>query len=239
MPYRRALVLGAAALLVTAAVLVGGWWFLVREDAELATNAPDVPQDLVTSASPVASGSAASDGLTFRIIPERSEAAYFVDEQLASLSLPSTAKGATNAVQGQLVLTSDGTSLAPGGQSALTVDLTTLQSDESRRDRRVQQALDTSRFPTATFTASGLEGYDPTKPEGQEQTLRLSGTLDLHGVQKDVTWEVKARREGNVVTGLATVKFRFDDFGIIPPNVANFVSVADEVTLQIQLVAQA
>jgi polyisoprenoid-binding protein YceI len=65
------------------------------------------------------------------------------------------------------------------------------------------------------------------------------GVLDLHGVQKEVTWDVKARRDGNVITGLATVTFPFDDFNIPVLNIAGFVSVEDHITLQVQVVAQA
>jgi hypothetical protein len=63
--------------------------------------------------------------------------------------------------------------------------------------------------------------------------------MDLHGVQKEITWEVKAKREGSVITALATVNFLFADFGIPVLNVANFVSVEDDVTLQVRIVAQA
>ena len=55
---------------------------------------------------------------------------------------------------------------------------------------------------------------------------------------KEVTWDVKAKKQGNVITGLATVKFTFEDFGMSPPNIGGFVSVQDHVTLQVQIVAQ-
>jgi len=69
--------------------------------------------------------------------------------------------------------------------------------------------------------------------------LQLSGIMDLHGVRKEITWDVKARHEGNVITALATVNFKYADFNIPVLNVANFVSVEDNVTLQVQIVAQA
>jgi hypothetical protein len=42
-----------------------------------------------------------------------------------------------------------------------------------------------------------------------------------------------------VFTALATTTFRYDEFGITPPNIAGFVSVEDEVTLQVSIVATA
>lgn len=246
---RRWLLAIVAVPIVAIVAVAAGWYFLVREDAELATSAPDIPADLVDDApatpasgdagSP-ATDSASGDGdmLTLHVVSDLSEAAYFVDEELASLPLPSTAKGATTDIQGEFHLTSDGLALAEGTASTFTVDLTTLTSDESRRDTRVQGALQTSQFPTATFLISDVSGYDPSIPEGEEQTLSMTGTLDLHGVQRELTWEVKAKRENNVISALATVTFLFSDFDITPPNIGGFVSVADEATLQVQIVAE-
>lgn len=240
MSIRKALLGGAALAVLVAVVVAAGWWLFIREDAQLATSAPEIPEDLV-QAPEVPSpddGTGAAELLTFRIIPDLSEAAYFVDEELASLPLPSTAKGVTSEIEGEFHLTGDGTTLAPGTASQFTVDLRNLKSDESRRDSRVQDALATDMFPDATFTVSDATGYDPTIPEGDEQTLLLAGTLDLHGAQREVTWDVKARRESNVVTGLATITFPFADFDITPPTFAGLVSISDEVTLQVQLVTE-
>lgn len=238
------LVIGAA-IAVIAAFAVGGaiWWFAIREDNELATTAPDIPTDLTQTAStPGAGGSTpapSGSGQAYTIISERSEAAYFADEKLANLPLPSTAKGSTTGITGTLYLTEDGLDLDPEQTSMFTVDLTTLKSDQDRRDNRVQSdGLQTSQYPTATFTASGVTGYDPAIPEGEEQTLQLTGTLDLHGVEKEVTWDVKARREGDVITALATLNFLYEEFDIPLLNIANFVTVEDDVTLQVQIVAQ-
>ncbi len=238
----RLLIGGVVAIIVVAAIGAGSWWFFIREDNELATNAPDIPSDLV-SASPTASSgetpAGSSGGQAFTIISERSEAAYFAAEQLASLPLPSTAKGSTTDIAGTFFLTEDGLDLDAEQASSFMVDLTTITSDKEMRDRRVQSdALQTNEFPTATFTATSVTGYDPSIPDGEEQTLTLTGMMDLHGVQKEITWEVKARREGDVITALATVNFLYADFNITPPNIGGFVSVEDDVTLQVQIVAQ-
>jgi len=107
------------------------------------------------------------------------------------------------------------------------------------RDQRVQEALETSQYPQATFSISSVSGYDPSIPAGEEQSLQLTGILDLHGVQKEVTWDVKAVREANVISALATLTVAFADFDITPPTFAQLVSIDDEATLQIQLIAAA
>lgn len=233
MSLRNVAIGGVLAIVSVAVVGVAVWYFAVREDAKLATEAPAIPADLVVD------DAAAFEGVqAFQIISELSEAAYFVDEQLASFPLPSTAKGSTNEVEGTLYLSEDGLAFASVPPSTFTIDLMSLRSNEARRDRRVQDALETALYPTASFTVSSVSGYDPSVPDGEEQRLALTGVLDIHGVQNDVTWDVQARREANVITALATVTFRFEDFGIRAPSIAGFVSVEDEITLQIQLVAE-
>jgi len=233
----RILLGGLAATAVIAVALAAGWWFLIREDNELATNAPDIPDELRMT--PAAPGDGSASGQAFRIISERSEAAYFADEKLAALPLPSKAKGATTAIVGEFHLSEGGLELDTSQESRFTVDLRTIKSDKDLRDKRVQElGLETALFPTATFVVSGITGVDPALPEGAEQTLQLSGMMDLHGVQRELTWDVKARREGDVMTALATVTFSFADFNIPVLNIANFVSVQDDVTLQVQIVAQ-
>ncbi len=247
MPIGRLVIGGAAAALVVLALTAAGWWFFIREDNELATSAPEIPSDLAGREATQTPASAATEqpaapggGLTFRIIPERSEAAYFADEKLARLPLPSTAKGATRDISGEFHLTEDGFALDPAQESRFTVNLRTLQSDEGRRDSRVQSdGLQTDVYPTATFVVTSVSGVDPSVPAGEEHTFQMTGVLDLHGVQREITWEVKARREGNVITALATTNFLYADFDIPVLNIAGIVSVEDDVTLQVQIVAEA
>jgi len=233
----RILIGGLLAIIVVVAAAIAGWWFFLREDNQLATNAPAVPTGLARTAT---TSTTPGGALAFAIIPARSEASYFADEKLASLPLPSTAKGTTRDISGTFYLTPDGLALDQSQPSTFSVNLKTLTSDKAMRDRRVQtMGLETDTYPTATFTIANVTGYDATRPAGEEQDLQVTGTMDLHGVQKELTWEVKARREGDVITALATVEFKYADFNIPILNIAGFVSVQDSVTLQVQIVAQA
>ena len=245
---------GAAIALAVAGVITAGaaWYFFIRENAELASDPPEIPAALLNAtASPTSAASTTglratattapmpSATVAYQVHPDLSEAAYFVDEELASVGIPSTAKGATNEVSGTLYLTGDGAALAANQTSSFTAQLRNLTSDKSMRDQRVQQALETSRYPTATFTITSASEYNPAIAEGQEQTLQLSGNLQLHGVTKPVTWEVKAYRQGNVISALATVTIKFSDFNITPPTFQGLLSISDQATLQVKLIAQA
>lgn len=251
-----------AGLIVVVAV-AAGWWFFIREDAKLAENAPAIPQDLkspsaaasptaVANGSPAtatratasasaaasAAASAPAGATAFTIVADRSKASYFAGEKLARLSLPSTAQGSTKQVSGIFYLASSG--LAGGPTSTFTVDLRTLRSDEGMRDRRVQDTLQTAQFPLATFVATKVEGFPATLSATTDSApFKMTGALEVHGVKKEVTWEVKLKRDANVMTGLATVKIRYNDFGMSPPNIAGFVTVNDDLTLQMEIVATA
>ncbi|HEY8766982.1 MAG TPA: YceI family protein [Dehalococcoidia bacterium] len=223
-----------AAPIVAVLLLVGagaGWYFLIRSNASPLTDPLPIPSSLLnaTPAPTIAAGTtgatattASSSGQGFKILSDQSEADYYVDE----------------AITGTFYLTGDGAALDTTQTSQFTVDLTTLESDQSRRDSRAQTALETSRFPTATFTAKSATGYDPSIPANQQQTLHLTGTLEIHGVQKEVTWELKITRQANVISALATLDFKFSDFGVTPPSLGGFVSVQDHGTLQAQIIAQ-
>src|SRR5438093_11431465 len=191
------------------------WYFLIRENAELASDPPHIPAALLNAtATPTSAASTAgstattapapSAAVAYQVKSDLSEAAYFVDEELASVGIPSTAKGATKEVSGTLYLTGDGTALAADQTSSFSVKLRNLTSDKSMRDQRVQQALETSRYPTATFTITSVSGYNPAVAEGQEQTLELSGNLELHGATKPATWEGKQDPRGNAYPARAT-----------------------------------
>ncbi len=237
----KRIAIGVPVLVVVAIAAVAAvWWFAIREDNKLATNAPDIPSELVNpTAGATASAPGSDDGAqTYVIMPDRSEAAYFADETLARIGLPSTAKGATSAIEGQFHLTEDEFTLDASQLSQFTVDLTTIKSNEGMRDNRVQGALETGTFPTATFTVTSVSGVDSSLPDADEHSFQITGMLDLHGVQKEVTWDVKARRDGNLMTALATVNFRYEDFNIPVLNIGGFVSVEEDVTLQVQIVAQ-
>ncbi|HEX6032195.1 MAG TPA: YceI family protein [Tepidiformaceae bacterium] len=236
---RRVLFLGLPALIAVVLAVGGGWWLFVREDNELAEAAPEIPQDLRTQTAVPASTHPASDsdGQAFTILADRSEAAYFADEKLARLSVPSTAKGTTRQISGEFHLTPTGLDLAH--ESTFAVDLRSLKSDESMRDRRVQTALETSRFPEATFVAKSVSGPIESLNETTDTDLKLTGILTIKGVEREVTWDVKAKRDGNVLTALATVNFRYADFGVPVLNIGGFVSVEEDVTLQVQITAQA
>jgi polyisoprenoid-binding protein YceI len=187
----------------------------------------------------LASQPATSSGTgTTRLVidPSVSQARYHAREQLVGKTLPSEAVGTSKSVSGSLVLSSDGTVQAD--QSKISVDLSKLQSDESRRDNFVKSdTLQTTRFPMATFVPRGVEGLPSPLPTSGEATFQLAGDLTVHGVTKPVTWQVTAQFADDSITGNATTNVKITDFGMTPPRAGPVLSIEDALTLELAFTA--
>lgn len=175
---------------------------------------------------------AAADGDAYYVDTAQSEASYAVDETFLGQRLDVTAVGRTSALSGAIVL-QDGV-IQP---STVEVDLTTLRSDQSRRDNQVQRVLDTKNHPRAVFRIEGAEG-DPVLTEGDEVPIRLKGTMTIKGVDRPLTFAGTAKLADGVLTLTAEARFAMTDFGVNPPNIANFVAVEDEVKVAVTFVGQ-
>jgi len=190
----------------------------------------------VTTVAGEESATDAAGTVVFQIVPQVSQATFRVREQLAGVALPNDAVGATGAVSGQIALNEDG-SLA-GEASKITVDLSQLATDSSRRDGFIKQnTLNTSQYPLAEFVPTSAAGLPSPLPATGAYDFTLSGPMTVHGVQKDVTWNVSAVRADPGLTGTASTSVTFGDFGMTPPQVPVVLSVTDLIRLEVSLVA--
>lgn len=188
-----------------------------------------------------------SSGLrTFAIVPEESQAAYFVDEEFFADALTkygisagqSNTTGSTQEIAGQLQLDLGNLS-APLGDNRFTVQINTLKSNQGLRDRWIRSnGPKLNGFPTAEFVATGVEGAPASYMEGQEVQFKLPGNLTVRNITQPVTFDVTATLEGNTISGTATTRARLSDFGIEPPNFANTLVVGDQFTIEVQITAR-
>ena len=125
----------------------------------------------------------------------------------------------------------DGARLTAG---TLTVDTTTIESDEGRRDNRLRsEGLQTDQFPTATFTVTEPVDVPATVLSGTATDITLVGELTLHGVTKSVEIPAQAQFADGAVQVAGSLTFPLSDFDITAPNVGGFIiSIADEGTLE-------
>jgi polyisoprenoid-binding protein YceI len=186
----------------------------------------------VSSAQTVAKSTQAKAPMRFVLAPEGNEARFRVREQLAGFDLPNDAVGKTAKIDGAMVLAADGKILKDS--SRFTVDLTTLTSDQSRRDGFIKRnTIQTDSFPNAVFVPTSAQGLPAILPATGDLAFSLTGDLTIHGVTKPATWQVKAKRiAGGAVTGTATTEFKFGDFNMTIPKVARVLSVDDRIVLE-------
>ncbi|HTS14812.1 MAG TPA: YceI family protein [Candidatus Sulfotelmatobacter sp.] len=235
---RRTLI--AAVLVLSAAVVAGAgyglWYLFLRPAGPAAVTSGTLPPVASNAADvPLASGGLAGTWDVDTTIGSFSDfsdswVGYRVQETLASIGA-NTAVGRTPSVTGSLTLT--GTQVTAG---TITADLTALQSDDSRRDAQLSHSgLETSTFPTATFTlTSPIDlGSDPT--DGAEIDVTAHGTLQLHGVTRTVAVPLKARLAGSVIEVTGSLPITFSDYGIQAPTSFIALSVSDTGTMELQL----
>jgi len=207
--------------------------------APIASNtvSPTAAPTSVAETSPTSEGTAnrassSSDPVTLVIDTSSSQASYHAHEQLVGRTLPSEAVGTSKAVSGSIVLGPDG-SIVPD-QSQISVDLSKLTSDESRRDTFIKSStLQTSRYPTATFVPRQAQGLPTPLPTSGQLTFQLAGDLTVHGATKPVTWQVAAQFDGANVSGDATTSVNITDFGMSPPKAGPVLSIEDGLTLEL------
>ena len=163
-------------------------------------------------------------------------ARYMVGEQLARRTLPNDAIGETPDVEGTIVFTPDGD--VDQEQSRITVGLAGLTSDEDRRDRYVRDRLfDTSKFPNAELTVTGVSGLPWPLPDSGQATFQITGDLTLRDVSRPVTWDATVQIDGGSVTGQATTVVTFDQFEMSKPSFGFIISVEDEIRLELDITA--
>ena len=138
--------------------------------------------------------------------------------------------GRTKDVKGTAVV--DGGSLT---KATVTVQVGKISTPEAARDEYFRStALQTDKYPTATFELT--KPVDVTKAlDGSTQDVTLTGTMDLHGVEKPVTADAQvAVGKGGTVQVAGTVPITFADYGVKAPSLG-FVTVDGKGSVEFSL----
>jgi polyisoprenoid-binding protein YceI len=169
-----------------------------------------------------ASGSLADGTSTF--------AGYRIDEELSGIGT-NTAVGRTQDVTGTMTI--EGTAVTA---LEVTVDTTTLRSDDERRDGQLAgRGLETGAYPTATFTLTAPIDLGAEPEVGEPVETTASGDLTLHGVTNEVEVPVQAQWTGERIEVVASLEVALADYGIEPPVGFMVLSVAETGTVELHL----
>jgi polyisoprenoid-binding protein YceI len=223
---KRWLIGGLAALI---AVVVGGPYLYIHVFSKKAPpklSLATTDTTVGSSSDTTAAGSTASVALDGAWkVSSGSTVGYRVKEVLFGQS--NTAVGRTSSVTGQFA--ASGTSINSG---TFTVDMTSVTSDKSMRDRQFQgRIMETSTFPTATFELTKPIDLGSVPADGATKTVSATGKLTLHGVTKTLT----ARRSANSIEVSGQLPITFADWNITNPSFGGTVTTDDNGTLELLL----
>ncbi len=225
------------ALAVAVPLLLGGfaaWYFVLRHDAPAAVSL-DAAVSGVTAAPGAAASASSADG-TWTVDTTITNAdgtgtfaGFRVEEELVGIGA-TTAVGRSSAVSG--TVTVEGTKITA---AEVTVDLTSITSNDSRRVRAINTALATSQFPTATFVLTEPIDVGRIPAEGERISTTATGELTVHGVTSAITVAIDAQLQNGVLVLVGSAPVTFSDFDITPPTAPIVASVDDHGVVELQL----
>ncbi len=233
-------------VVVAVLALVGGglYWFF-RDDSPDAVDLDTAAEGVTTTTAPDGEPSTTAAGAptgidgTWSVDTATGEFDYEsatgtfvgfrIKEELASIG-STEAVGRTNAVSGSMTIA--GTQVT---DAEFTIDLTKITTNESRRDNRVQSALQTDQFPQATFELTSPIELGPDSASGAEVNATAKGDLTIHGVTKAVEFPLQAKLVDGTVVVVGSLDVTFSDFGVQVPSAPIVLSVEDHGVLELQL----
>jgi len=244
--------LGGAVVLVLVALVAGPFIYihfiqadpeaeLTFENADKAAAATTTPTTAASAGAATSNGTATTATTAAASSPsgtgvdgtwtatDASQLGYRVKEVLFGQS--TEAVGRSSSVEGQLTISGTKVSAA-----SFTVQVATIKSDESRRDSQFTgRIMDTSQFPTATFTLTQPIDFGSLPADKVEITAQATGDLTLRGVKKSVTFPLTARRNGANIEVSGTIPIVFADYSIPNPSTSG-ISTEDNGVVEFLLV---
>ncbi|MCP5030606.1 MAG: YceI family protein [Actinomycetia bacterium] len=233
-------IVGPVVIVVVLLVGAGLWWFF-KGDALDEVSLDTAAEQVADTSSSDAATAGEGDGITgtWTVDTDTGEFDYEsatgsfvgfrIEEVLNSIG-STTAVGRTGDVAG--TLTFGGTTVTV---ATFDVDLTTITTNESRRDDNVQEILETTEFPTALFALTEPIELGEAATTGEAVAVTATGELTIHGVTQSVQIDLEAQLVADTVVVVGSMDIAFADYGVEVPSSPAIVSVEDHGTLELQL----
>ncbi len=195
------------------------------------------PGDPVEPTAAPASAPQATGLVIFQIVPEQSQVRFSIYEELNGQ--PKTVVGASNQVAGQVAVDLDDLSQVQVG--VIQVNARTFTTDSERRNRAIRNfILQTDRHEFITFTPTAITGLSGPAQPGQPFAFQIAGDLTIRSITQPAVFTATAQGESTSrLTGTAATVVKRGDYNLTIPNVPNVANVGEEVTLEIDFVAEA
>ena len=154
---------------------------------------------------------------------------FRVAEELASIGA-TEAVGRTPEVAGSIEI--EGTALV---DATIEADFTAIVSNDDRRDNKIQGALETSQFPTATFVLTEPADFGTIPGEGESVSVTAKGDLTVHGITNSIEMPLEARLVDGVIVVIGSTEIVFADYDVEAPSAVIVLSVEDRGQIELQL----
>ena len=233
MKKRRIVLTTAALVIVIGAMAAYGVWRVISNapdevslDAAVASleTSEVVGQDLSTEGTWVIDS--ASGSFTFEEA-SGSFVGFRIKEELARIG-KITAVGRTGEVDGEL-------RIGAGELQSVSVsaDLSTLITNDSRRDRAARNALNVSENPIASFSMDKPVALSAT--DGSAVSLKVKGELLINGIGREAEFDLQAQLVGETVVVVGSTEVVFADYDVEVPSAVIVVSAEDHGVVEFQL----
>ena len=233
MKKRRIVLTTAALVIVIGAMAAYGVWRVISNapdevslDAAVASleTSEVVGQDLSTEGTWVIDSDSGS--FTFEEA-SGSFVGFRIKEELARIG-KITAVGRTGEVDGEL-------RIGAGELQSVSVsaDLSTLITNDSRRDRAARNALNVSENPIASFSMDKPVALSAT--DGSAVSLKVRGELLINGIGREAEFDLQAQLVGETVVVVGSTEVVFADYDVEVPSAVIVVSAEDHGVVEFQL----
>lgn len=221
------------ALVVSVLVLVvGGPWVyinLIKDDApdELSLQSTTDTSGAVAPTS--TSGSTTTNEVSGAwTIAQDSVVGYRVKEVLFGQDTEGV--GRTSQVTGSLTIADSAVT-----EAEFTVDMASIESDSDKRDSQFRgRIMDTTTYPTATFTLTTPITLPESAVSGAPLTVDATGDLSLRGTSKSVTFPLEAEFTDGAIRVAGRINIVFADWSIPNPGFGG-ITTEDNGDLEVLL----
>lgn len=125
-----------------------------------------------------------------------------------------------------------------GASVTLVVDAASYDSGLGVRNQDVRTYyLEAERYPEIRFTSRRVEALAPAPADGSWH-LRVTGTLELHGVRREIAVPVAVRTLGNRIVAEGRLKVALRDYAIAVPTLLFYFRAGEEAEVTFRFVGQ-
>ena len=222
----RRLILGILALIAVIAAFITIRFFVRSGSGE--ASAPITAPVLETEAS----------GQLFRIVPDKSEAKFKIDELLLGEEV--RVVGRTSELAGDILLNEE--NVAESEVGTVRVNVRTLITDNQFRNRAIRgEILESSKpeYEFSEFTPTAIESPSTTLTEGESVNLTITGDLKVRDIIAPVSFDATVSKDSTTrLSGVATTLIQREDFKLTIPEAKGVADISEEVTLELNFVAE-